>query len=195
MIYYIQGKLVLKTPARVVVENNGMAYILNISLETAQSIGEEGEDVRLFTVQQIREEDISLFGFATEKERETFLMLISVPGIGPKVALRILSGLNAQELFQSILSEDVSVFTSIPGVGKKTGERLIVELKQKVEKMPVSPERPEEGEREVFASAVEALTVLGYKRRDASAAVSRVMKDAAKKMSIEAIIKEALKKG
>jgi len=140
MIYYIQGKLVLKSPARVVVENNGIAYVLNISLETAQSIGEEGNNIRLFAVQQIREEEINLFGFATEKERETFLMLLSVPGIGPKVALRILSGLNTQELYQAILSEDASVFTSVPGVGKKTGERLIVELKQKVEKMPVFAE-------------------------------------------------------
>jgi holliday junction DNA helicase RuvA len=195
MIYYIQGKLVLKSPARVVVENNGIAYVLNISLETAQSIGEEGNNIRLFAVQQIREEEINLFGFATEKERETFLMLLSVPGIGPKVALRILSGLNTQELYQAILSEDASVFTSVPGVGKKTGERLIVELKQKVEKMPVFAEKQEEGEREVFASAVEALTVLGYKRRDAAVTVGRIMKEVGKKMSIEEIIREALKKG
>ncbi len=195
MIYYIQGKLIFKSPARVVVENSGIAYILNVSLETAQSIGEEGDNVRLFAVQQIREEEISLFGFATEKERETFLMLLAVPGIGPKVALRILSGLSTQELYQAILSEDASAFTGIPGVGKKTGERLIVELKQKVEKMPVFAEKTAEEEREVFASAVEALTVLGYKRRDASVTVGRIMKEAGKKMSIEEIIREALKKG
>ncbi len=196
MIYYIQGRLVFKSPARLVVENGGIGYTLNVSLETAQSMGEEGDNVRLFTVQQIREEEISLFGFATEREREAFLMLLAVPGIGPKVALRILSGMNTEELYRAILAEDLSLFTSVPGVGKKTGERLIVELKQKVEKLPVSAEKPEEGEREVFASAVEALTVLGYRRREAAVAVSRIMKESGgKRMKIEEIIKEALKKG
>lgn len=195
MIYYIEGKLVLKSPARLVVENNGIAYILSVSLETARSLGEEGDNVRLFTVQQIREEEVCLFGFATESERDAFLMLIAVPGIGPRVALRILSGMSTEELYRAILSEDLTLFTGIPGVGKKTGERLIVELKQKVEKLPVSAEKIEEAEREVFASAVEALTVLGYKRREAAVAVSRILKEAGgKKMRIEEIIKDALKK-
>lgn len=195
MIYYIEGKLVLKSPARLVVENNGIAYMLSVSLETARSLGEEGDNVRLFTVQQIREEEVCLFGFATESERDAFLMLIAVPGIGPRVALRILSGMSTEELYRAILSEDLTLFTGIPGVGKKTGERLIVELKQKVEKLPVSAEKIEEAEREVFASAVEALTVLGYKRREAAVAVSRILKEAGgKKMRIEEIIKDALKK-
>jgi Holliday junction DNA helicase RuvA len=195
MIYYIQGKLVFKSPARVVLENNGIGYTLNVSLETSQSIGEEGGDVRLFTFQQIREEEINLFGFAVERERETFLMLLSVPGIGPKVAMRILSGMRTDELYNAILAEDASVFTSVPGVGKKTGERLIVELKQKVEKLPVSEERREDSEREIFASAVEALTVLGYRRREAAVSVGKIMKEKKRSMSIEEIIKEALKKG
>jgi len=195
MIYYIQGKLVFKSPARVVLENNGIGYTLNVSLETSQSIGEEGEDVRLFTFQQVREEEINLFGFAVERERETFLMLLSVPGIGPKVAMRILSGMRTDELYNAILAEDASVFTNVPGVGKKTGERLIVELKQKVEKLPVSEERREDSEREIFASAVEALTVLGYRRREAAVSVGRIMKEKKRSMSIEEIIKEALKKG
>ena len=195
MIYYIQGKLVFKSPARVVLENNGIGYTLNVSLETSQSIGEEGEDVRLFTFQQVREEEINLFGFAAERERETFLLLLSVPGIGPKVAMRILSGLRTDELYNAILAEDASVFTNVPGVGKKTGERLIVELKQKVEKLPVSEERREDSERGIFASAVEALTVLGYRRREAAVSVGKIMKEKKRSMSIEEIIKEALKKG
>ncbi len=195
MIYYIQGKLVFKSPARVVLENNGIGYTLNVSLETSQSIGEEGEDVRLFTFQQVREEEINLFGFADERERETFLMLLSVPGIGPKVAMRILSGMRTDELYNAILAEDTAVFTSVPGVGKKTGERLIVELKQKVEKLPVSEDRREDGEREIFASAVEALTVLGYRRREAAVSVGKIIKEKGRRMSIEEIIKEALKKG
>jgi Holliday junction DNA helicase RuvA len=195
MIYYIQGKLVFKSPARLVVESGGIGYVLDVSLETARAAGEQGDNVKLFTVQQIREEELLLFGFADEKEREAFLMLIAVPGIGPKVALRILSGMNTEQLYRAILAEDVALFTGVPGVGKKTGERLIVELKQKVEKLPVSADSPEEGEREIFASAVAALAVLGYRRKEAADAVGRIMKSSGKKMSIEEIIKDALKKG
>ncbi|HOL21836.1 MAG TPA: Holliday junction branch migration protein RuvA [bacterium] len=194
MIYYIQGKLVFKSPTRVVVENNGIGYTVNVSLETSHSIGEEGDDVRLFTYQLVREEEVQLYGFATEKERDAFLMLLSVPGVGPKVALRILSGLTTEELYQAILSEDTATFTEVPGVGKKTGERLIVELKQKIEKLPVLPGKEEKMEREIFSGAVEALIVLGYKRKDAVNAVSRVIKDAGRVMSIEEVIKEALKR-
>ncbi len=195
MIYYIQGRLVFKSPARIIVENNGIGYTVNVSLGTYQSVGEEGNNVLLYTVQQIREEEMTLFGFSTEKERDAFLMLLSVPGIGPKVAMRILSGLSTEELYQAILSENTSFLTNVPGIGKKTGERLIVELKQKIEKLPVSAERQEEGEREIFASAVEALTVLGYRRRDAAANVARIMKEGGRKMTIEDVIREALKKG
>lgn len=194
MIYYIQGKLVYKAPTRVVIENNGIGYTVNVSLETSHSIGEEGDDVCLFTYQMIREEEVYLYGFATEKERDAFLMLISVPGVGPKVALRILSGLTTDELYQAILSEDTSTFTEVPGVGKKTGERLIVELKQKIEKLPVLPGKEEKVERDVFTGAVEALMVLGYKRKDAVSAVSRVIKEAERGMGIEEVIKEALKR-
>ncbi|MDD3726554.1 MAG: Holliday junction ATP-dependent DNA helicase RuvA, partial [Candidatus Ratteibacteria bacterium] len=139
-------------------------------------------------------EEVYLYGFATEKERDAFLMLISVPGVGPKVALRILSGLTTDELYQAILSEDTSTFTEVPGVGKKTGERLIVELKQKIEKLPVLPGKEEKVERDVFTGAVEALMVLGYKRKDAVSAVSRVIKEAERGMGIEEVIKEALKR-
>ncbi len=95
-------------------ENNGIGYTINVSLETTHAIGEEGDNARLFTYQLIREEEMQLYGFATERERETFLMLIAVPGVGPKVALRILSGFSTDELYQAILSEDVSSFTGFP---------------------------------------------------------------------------------
>jgi len=195
MIYYICGKLVFKSPARVVIENGGKGYVLNVSLETSRSVGEEGDTVKLFTLLQVRDEEVILYGFASEEEREAFNLLLGVPGIGPKVALRILSGMDISELCNAIISEDAGVFTGIPGVGKKTGERIIVELKQRVEKLPVAAGQPGTDNREIFASAVEALVVLGYKRRDAAAAVTRIMKDRAKASSIEDIIREALKKG
>lgn len=178
----------------VVVENNGIGYTVNVSLETSHSIGEEGDEIRLFAYQVIKEEEIQLYGFATEKERDAFLMLLSVPGVGPKVALRILSGLTTEELYQAIISEDTTSFTNVPGVGRKTGERLIVELKQKIEKLPLLPGKEEERDRDVFTGAVEALIVLGYKRKDAVSAVSRVIKEAGRSMGIEEVIKEALKR-
>lgn len=171
-----------------------MGYDISVSLETSHSIGEEGNDVKIFTYQIIREEEIQLYGFATEKERDAFLMLISVPGVGPRVALRILSGLTTEQLYQAIISEDIDIFTEVPGVGRKTGERIIVELKQKIEKLPVLPGKEEKIERDVLKGAVEALIVLGYKRKDAVDAVSRVIKEAGRAMSIEDVIREALKR-
>ncbi len=194
MIYYVRGKLVSKTPARVIIETNGVGYALDVSIETSRALGHEGEDAMLFTYLMVREEEVMLYGFAAEEEREAFLMLLAVPGIGPKVALRILSGMSISELYSAILAEDVSFFTAIPGVGKKTGERLIIELKQRVEKLDVSPLREKSDSREMFVSAVEALSVLGYKRKDAVSAVGRIMKEGGP-ATIEEIIKEALKKG
>ena len=196
MIYYIQGKIVYKSPARVVIENNGIGYSLNISIETSRALGEEGEETILFTFLQVKEEEVLLYGFATEEERQMFQILLSVPGIGPKVALRILSGMNISELYNAIVAEDITFFTGIPGVGRKIGERLIVELKQRVEKLPVLPEQQKVDNREIFSSAVEALIVLGYKRKEAASVVNRIIKENSNvAISIEDIIKQALKKG
>ncbi|MCD6407984.1 Holliday junction branch migration protein RuvA [bacterium] len=193
MIGYIKGKIVHKSPARMIVENNGIGYVLNVSLQTSESVGEEGEDVKLFVHQQITDEEIQLYGFSTEEEKKVFELLLGVPGIGPRVALRILSGMSINELYNAIVAEDAEVFTKVPGVGRKTGERLIVELKQRVEKIPTIPGIKEK-EREIFVAAVEALTVLGYKRKEATAAINKVMKEKKEDLNLEEIIKEALKK-
>ena len=193
MIGYIKGKIVHKSPARMIVENNGIGYVLNVSLQTSESVGEEGEDVKLFVHQQITDEEIQLYGFSTEEEKKVFELLLGVPGIGPRVALRILSGMSINELYNAIVAEDAEIFTKVPGVGRKTGERLIVELKQRVEKIPTIP-GVKEKEREIFIAAVEALTVLGYKRKEATAAINRVMKEKKENLNLEEIIKEALKK-
>ena len=193
MIGYIKGKIVHKSPARMIVENNGIGYVLNVSLQTSESVGEEGEDVKLFVHQQITDEEIQLYGFSTEEEKKVFELLLGVPGIGPRVALRILSGMSINELYNAIIAEDAEIFTKVPGVGRKTGERLIVELKQRVEKISTIPGIKEK-EREIFIAAVEALTVLGYKRKEATAAINRVMKEKKGDLNLEEIIKEALRK-
>ncbi len=195
MLYYIKGKIVEKTPTRVVVEKDGTGYIIDVSLQTSENLGEIGDEAKLYTVLKISDEDVNLYGFSSLQEREFFLLLIGVPGIGPRVALRILSGSTVEQLYSAISEEDATFFTKIPGVGKKTGERLIVELKQRIEKMrPVISEEVAKIDRDIFINAVEALTVLGYKRSEAISAVKKILKQIGEKVSLEEVIKEALKK-
>ncbi len=195
MLYYIKGKIVEKTPTRVVVEKDGTGYIVDISLQTSENLGEIGDEAKLYTVLKISDEDVNLYGFSSFQEREFFLLLIGVPGIGPRVALRILSGSTVEQLYSAISEEDATFFTKIPGVGKKTGERLIVELKQRIEKMhPVISEEVAKIDRDLFTNAVEALTVLGYKRSEAISAVKKILKHTGEKVTLEEVIKEALKK-
>jgi len=195
MLYYIKGKIVEKTPTRVVVEKDGTGYIVDISLQTSENLGETGDEAKLYAVLKVADEDINLYGFSSLQEREFFLLLIGVPGIGPRVALRILSGSTVEQLYSAISEEDATFFTKIPGVGKKTGERLIVELKQRIEKMhPVISEEVAKIDRDIFINAVEALTVLGYKRNEAVSAVKKILTHSDKKVTLEEVIKEALKK-
>ena len=195
MLYYIKGKIVEKTPTRVVVEKDGTGYIIDTSLQTSENLGEIGNEAKLYTVLKISDEDVNLYGFSSLQEREFFLLLIGVPGIGPRVALRILSGSTVEQLYSAISEEDATFFTKIPGVGKKTGERLIVELKQRIEKMrPVISEEVAKIDRDIFINAVEALTVLGYKRSEAISAVKKILNQIGEKVSLEEVIKEALKK-
>ncbi|HOV21747.1 MAG TPA: Holliday junction branch migration protein RuvA [bacterium] len=196
MIYYINGKIVEKNPIKVVVEKDGIGYVVNVSLQTSENIGNPGDDVKLYTVLKIADEDINLYGFSTDHEREFFLLLIGVPNIGPKVALRILSGSSVEEIYNAISNEDPSFFTKIPGVGKKTGERLIVELKQKIEKIELVPSVESiKTDRELFSNAVDALTVLGYKRAEAISSVKKILSQFNNKsLTLEEVIRETLKK-
>jgi Holliday junction DNA helicase RuvA len=191
MLYFIKGKIISRTPTSIIIENNGIGYFLEVSLQTSSEIN-EGEEVLLYVYQQISEDRINLYGFKSLEERELFLLLITVPGIGPKFALRILSGLTIEEIYQGIVSEDVSVFKNVPGIGKKTAERMIVELKQKVEKIPVIVDNYKE--RELLINAVEALSVLGYKRNESASIVAEIIKEKKGDITLEDLIKEALRK-
>ncbi|HOK56129.1 MAG TPA: Holliday junction branch migration protein RuvA [bacterium] len=191
MLYFIKGKIFLKTPTYVVIENNGIGYFVEVSLQTSEKIN-EGEETFLYIYQHFSEDKINLYGFIEKEERELFLLLITVPGIGPKVALRVLSGLSIEEIYQGIITEDVSIFKNVPGVGKKTAERMIVELKQKIEKIPILVDNYKE--KEILINAVEALTVLGYKRKDSAVIVGEILKEKKGNITLEELIKEALRK-
>lgn len=192
MICSIEGKLVKKMPMELFVEVGGICYILNVPLSTSSVLPEEGSNVHLFTVMMIREESPELYGFATEKEWKIFQKMILLPGVGPKLALRILSRLSPDEILNAVISGDVEFLKKTPGIGKKTAERLVVELKDHIEGFV--PEI-EETSGDFISEAIEALTVLGYRRNEAQQIVRKTAKEiSGKPRSLEEFLKEILKR-
>lgn len=192
MICSIEGKLIRKMPMEVVVETNGVGYMLRVPLSTSGVLPGEGSTVRLFTSLIMRDENLELYGFATEREHRIFQEMILLPGLGPKLALRILSRLTPDEILNAVISQDIDFLRKTPGIGKKTAERLVIELKDRVEDMePI--EKDLKGD--FISEAVEALTVLGYKRNDARQIVQKTAKEIQKKPeSLEMFLKEILKR-
>jgi len=197
LIAYLEGKLIEKSPTHLVLEVNGVGYSINIPVSTYGNLGETGNIVKVLTYQHVREDELKLFGFATKPERELFEMLISVNGVGPKVALSILSFLSVQEFQRSVLKEDLDVLTSIAGIGKKTAQRLIVELKEKLSKVDLGVEREVDTKKvasiPAFDEAVLALVSLGYTKFDAKRAMERVAEEVKDVLPLEELIKRALK--
>lgn len=197
MIAYLEGKLVEKNPTHLILEVNGVGYSINIPVSTYSSLGEAGQTVKVLTCQQVREDELKLYGFSTKPEKELFELLINVNGVGPKMALSILSCIPVEEFQRSVLEENLDVLTTISGVGKKTAQRLIVELKEKLSKVDLG-ERKELKEKEmVFVPALDeaimALVSLGYTKPDAKKALERVVKDTKESLPVEELIKRALK--
>ena len=191
MYSYIKGTVEEIYLDRIVLENNGIGYEINVSSFTAQSV-QKGKDAKIFTKLIVREDDMSLCGFASRKELEMFKLLTSVSKIGPKVGLGILSCATPPQLSAYILSEDIAKLSKCPGVGKKTAERIILELKDKVDK------ESDEFEATLFNQAptgleldeaVEALLALGYSNVESKEAVQKFKKDGLK---TEDLIKKAL---
>ena len=194
MISYLKGKLVNKSPTEIIIEVNNVGYRVGISLATFERLSNVGKDIKIFTHTYVREDALKLYGFTTKEERQIFLLLIDVKGIGPKLALTILSGVSPDRLKAAIVNEDIGSLTTIAGVGKKTAQRLIVEIKE-----PLSAILPEEGilgkEDYVLRNeAVNALVTLGYKRNQSMKAVDRVLPGLAKDATLEELIKKSLEK-
>ena len=194
MISFVKGTLVQKTPTFVVVESGGFGLQIFIPLSSYNRFGEVGDTIHVLSYLHVREDNLQLFGFATEEERELFKLLISVSGIGPRSAQGILSGCAVQEFKRAIVNQDMQTLTSAPGVGKKTAERLVLELKEKIGEtgketgtaVPVTGTNGEE--------AVTALITLGYKRTKAEEMVKfELHKDAS--LSVEDILRFALRRG
>ena len=184
MLGFVSGKVVSIYEGTAVVENNGLGFELAVSSNTLDSL-KTGADVKLFTYLQLREDGLTLFGFATVEEKEMFLKLISVSGIGPKVALSVLSGLKMSDLSSAIVTGDIAVLTSVKGLGKKTAERIVLELKDKVDVsreafVNVSPAAKGSLLSSEANEAVSVLVSLGLSRQDAAARIKTRRKTARK---------------
>src|SRR5687767_9260406 len=167
MIARLAGTLAQKTPGRIIVDVQGVGYDLHVPLSTFYVVGEPGAGVTLRVHTHVREDVIALYGFATPLEQELFERLISISGIGPKLALAVLSGIEPPDLVRAITAQDVARLTAIPGVGRKTAERIGLELK---DRLPPAPED------QLRADLLSALLNLGYQRVPAEKAIERELK-------------------
>jgi Holliday junction DNA helicase RuvA len=195
MIAQIRGQLIEKRPGAVVVETQGVGYQVFVSLSTFYDLPEANQGVRLHTYTHVREDLLQLFGFSTFLEKEIFQILIGVSGIGPKLALNILSGMAPGELIASLQAEDVARLTTIPGVGRKTAERLVFDLKEKIGKIAVRDETPKEERRkkdQVADDVVSALVNLGYRKNQAETVVEQVGRQRPE-ASLEELLKASLR--
>jgi holliday junction DNA helicase RuvA len=175
MIAHLRGRVLEKHPTRVIVETAGVGYELHVPLSSFSAIGEPGSEVALRVHTHVREDAIQLFGFATPLELSLFDRLVAVSGIGPRLALSLLSGIAPAELVQAVATNDVARLVSIPGIGKKTAERIVLELKDKLGGMMPSAASAADGTR---ADLVSALVNLGYHRPAAEKAVDQALKAA-----------------
>jgi Holliday junction DNA helicase RuvA len=197
VIASLNGILMSKTPHRVVVDNSGIGYEVFVPLSTFYALPDTGEKVSLHIYTHVREDAILLFGFQTLLEKQVFTLLITVSGIGPKLATNVLSGIGPDELLQAIVRADAARMQSIPGVGKKTAERIALELKEKALKLMgqgeglPAPLVPAE-DKKLYEDALSALINLGYPAKAAKDSVERA-RSGLEELSLEAWIKEALR--
>jgi Holliday junction DNA helicase RuvA len=190
MISRLTGKVVFKAPDHAIIDVGGVGYRVNISLGTFESLPELNESTSVNVHTYVREDQLQLFGFATADEKRLFLRLISVSGIGPKLAMSLLSGLSAPSLSRAICDGDIARLSSIPGVGRKTAERLIVELKDRVKKDMSDSSDGHVPKNAVSEDVVSALINLGYKRQIAENALKRI--PVSDNMRIEDILRKTL---
>jgi len=193
---YLEGILTEKHPTTVILDVGGVGYELLVPLSTSQDLPRTGEKVKLVTHFHVREDLQQIFGFISEDEKSLFKLLLSVSGIGPKVAITILSGLRPLELINAVQDQNSLPFSSISGIGGKTAERILVELKDRIPKgfaeRAKSDMTPGGGNDDKLSDALLALISLGYKKANAHNAVKRVLSQNSQ-VSVEDLIRESLK--
>jgi len=200
MIAFLRGRVLDKQPNRIIVDVGGVGYDLQVPLSTFYEIGEEGAEVTLRVYTHVREDALQLFGFLTDLERQVFERLIGISGIGPKLAIAVLSGMDSREVISAIQRADVARLTGIPGIGKKTAERIVLELKDRLTQL--AP--PTAAGAVVGATAVDrlrgdllsALQNLGYHRPQAEKAIDIAMKanpDTTLEQAVRASLRELMR--
>ncbi len=193
MYAYLEGKLSWKSPAVVHLETHGVGYELHISLHTYSAIQQLNE-ARLYTYLQIKEDAHVLFGFFDREEKEIFVTLISVSGVGATTARMMLSSMKPSEIAEAIASGNVRLLESVKGIGKKTAERLVVELRDKVQKLSLEVKTKQStATMPVQEDAIQALTALGIARNQAELAIRKIMQTEDGSLPLEELIKKALK--
>tara|TARA_B100001971_G_C18168329_1_gene525590 strand:- start:175 stop:756 length:582 start_codon:yes stop_codon:yes gene_type:complete len=190
VITHIKGNLVKKTPTYVVIECNGIGYKLNISLQTFSKIKEE--NCILFTHFSVKEDSQTLYGFADEDERELFRKLISVSGVGPSTAQIVLSTYTPTETNQYIITGDVSALQSVKGIGVKTAQRIIIDLKDKLAKGITTSDIPFNQDNELRNEALSALVTLGFAKKTTEQTVDKIIRNNTEDLSVETLVKMAL---
>jgi len=191
MITHIRGKLVEKNPTFVIIECNGIGYFLHISLHTYSKIPDV-EAVKLFTYFSVKEDSQTLFGFSDKIEREIFKLLISVSGVGTSIARTMLSSMSPDQIQQAIASEDVATIQSVKGIGAKTAQRVIIDLRDKIVKTYLFSEDSNQTNNTIKEEALSALEVLGFSRKQVEKLVHKIIQEAPD-TALEHIIKQALK--
>lgn len=191
MIAHLRGKLLAKHPNQAVVETGGVGYDVTISVPTFSDLPGVGHEVALHIHTHVREDAIALYGFLLVSEKALFEKLITVSGIGPKLAITILSGMAADEMVGAIRGNDVARLTRIPGIGKKTAERMLLELRDKLPAAPAGEAQPAPALNPVEEDVLSALVNLGYQRANAEKALAAVSKNG-KATSFDAMFREAL---
>ena len=191
MYDYLKGKMVEKTPTYIVIEVNGVGYMVSISLTTYSKIKDK-EDIKIFTYFVVREDAQLLYGFADKNERLLFTYLISVSGVGANTARLILSSLTTEEAFDAIVLSKANVLQGVKGIGGKTAQRIIIDLKDKLIKSGIEHEKIDATHNTIREEALSGLQILGFNKLSAEKAVEKVLK-ADKVVDVEGLIKEALK--
>ncbi|TKJ45923.1 Holliday junction branch migration protein RuvA [Candidatus Aerophobetes bacterium Ae_b3b] len=189
MIHYLKGILKYKSPAFIIVEVGGVGYEINIPLSSFDLLPPEGKEIKINTYLHWRENGLTLYGFVTQEERDFFGLLISISKIGPKSALRIVSRISPSEFKRAIKKGDLATLTHVPGIGGKTAQRLILELKERVEEEEIV----EPGKETITKDTLSALISLGYTRKEAEKAVKEALRSTEEGVDLAGLIREALR--
>ncbi len=191
MIAYLKGTLIHKTPGRVVIETGGVGYAVAVPVSSFVRIGEVGATVELLVHTHMSDDALALYGFASQDEKDMFLKLIGISGIGPKLALNVLSGIAPEDLAEAVRTSDVARISLVPGIGKKTALRITMELQDKLEKREKLLASKGSGEKDDLLSALQNM---GFRRKEAERAVDLTLAANAPGTEFEKLLRDALKR-